>query len=317
MKRIFNRRQLSRELKKLARENADQGMPLCVMDDVVFKAMLGSDTEDSREALRSLLSACIRREVTTVRLANNELVPAHLDAKFSRLDVHVIFNDGEAADLEMQIGKSDDDLKSRAVLYNAMLMSGQSRKGGAYGDIKRVYQIFFLNCVLFPQSGKLPRRYGYREETEHDLLTPTSEIIFYEMPKLEERVQALLAGAENIDLSPAEKWCMYMKYRHEDRAAKLIEQLYREEEGIMRAERAVEGISRDYRKFAREMAATKNKMDRAQERYEGRKEGIAEGMEKGMEKSALEIARKMKAHGRPLPEIAEITGLLPEVIERL
>jgi predicted transposase YdaD len=98
---------------------------------------------------------------------------------------------------------------------------------------------------------------------------------------------------------------MYMKYRHEGRAAKLIEQLYREEEGIMRAERAVERISRDYRKFAREMAYTKNKMDLAQERYEGKKE------------EKFEIAGKMKALGRPLPEIAEITGLLPEVIEKL
>jgi predicted transposase/invertase (TIGR01784 family) len=246
-------------------------------------------------------------------VANSELIQAHLDAKFSRLDVHVIFNDGEAADLEMQMEKSNDNLKSRAVLYNAMLFAGQSKKGGAYGEIKRVYQIFFLNCVLFPQSDKLPRRYGYREETEHDLLTPTSEIIFYEMPKLEERVRALLAGAENINLSLAEKWCMFMKYRHEDRAANLIEKLYREEEGIMRAERAVEGISRDYLKFAREMAYTKNKMDRAQERYEGR----AEGLEEGREEKALEIARKMKALGRPLPEIAEITGLLPEVISSL
>jgi predicted transposase/invertase (TIGR01784 family) len=178
MKRIFNRRQLSKELKKLARENAAQGKPLCLMDDVVFKTMFGSDTEDSREALRSLLSACIRREVTSFRLANNELIPAHLDAKFSRLDVHVIFNDGEAADLEMQMGKSGDDLRSRAALYNAMLLSAQSRKGGSYGEIKRVYQIFFLNCILFPQSDKLPRRYSYREETEHDLLTEADRNYF-------------------------------------------------------------------------------------------------------------------------------------------
>jgi predicted transposase/invertase (TIGR01784 family) len=309
MSNFFKHRKFLKELKKLVRENASQGKSLCVMDDVVFKTMLGSGTEDSREALRSLLTACIHREVTSVRLANNELIPAHLDAKFSRLDVHVVFNDGEAADLEMQMGKSGDDLKSRAALYNAMLMAGQSRKGGTYGEIKRVYQIFFLNCILFPQSDKLPRRYGYREETEHDLLTETSEIIFYEMPKLEGRVRALLAGSADIDLSPAEKWCMYMKYRHEDRTAKLIEQLYREEEGIMRAERAVERISRDYMKFAREMAATKNKMDLAQERYEGRKEGRAD--------EKLEIARRMKNRGRPLEEIVEDTGLSSATIEQL
>ena len=51
------------ELKQFFKEKAAQRKPLCLMDDVVFKIMLTSDTEDSREALRSLLSACTRREV--------------------------------------------------------------------------------------------------------------------------------------------------------------------------------------------------------------------------------------------------------------
>ncbi|MDR0457214.1 MAG: hypothetical protein LBH20_11095, partial [Treponema sp.] len=63
MNNLLKRYQFSRELKKLAQENAAQGKPLCIMDDIVFKAMLGSDTQDSREALRHLLSACIHREV--------------------------------------------------------------------------------------------------------------------------------------------------------------------------------------------------------------------------------------------------------------
>jgi predicted transposase/invertase (TIGR01784 family) len=344
MKNFLNRQRLSKNLKKLARENA--GKPLSVMDDIVFKAMLGSDNEDSREALRSLLSACIRREVTSVRVANNELIPAHLDAKSSRLDVHVTFNDGESADLEMQMGKSDDDLKSRAALYSAMLIAGQSHKGGTYKEIKRVYQIFFLNCILFPQSEKLPRRYSYREETEHDRLTEVTEIIFYEMPKLEQRLQAFLAESADIhSLREDEKWCMYMGYRHEERTARLMEQFYREEAGIMRAELAVEKISRDYQKYARQMAITKNKMDRAQARYDGRQEGLAEGHAEGLEKGIAEglekgiaegkakglaegraegiakeklaIAQNLKKMGLPVPQIAEVTGLSPETIEQL
>jgi hypothetical protein len=45
----------------------------------------------------------------------------------------------------------------------------------------------------------------------------------------------------------------------------------------MFAERAVKGISRDYRKFARQMAIIKNRMDRAQMLYDAREEGHAEG----------------------------------------
>jgi predicted transposase/invertase (TIGR01784 family) len=50
---------------------------------------------------------------------------------------------------------------------------------------------------------------------------------------------------------------------------------------------------------------------------EGRKEGMEEGMEAGRQADKLEIARKMRAIGRPLPEIAEITGLPTETIEQL
>ena len=91
---FFNRPRLSGELKRLARENAMNGKPLSVLDDVVFKAMLTTDSDDSREALRSLLSACTRREVSDVQVRNNDIPPAHLAAKSARLDVHVTFNDG-------------------------------------------------------------------------------------------------------------------------------------------------------------------------------------------------------------------------------
>jgi predicted transposase/invertase (TIGR01784 family) len=213
MNNFIKRYQFLKELKRLAKENVAKGKPLCIMDDIVFKAMLSSDTEDSREALRHLLSACIRREVANVQVINNDLIPPHLDAKASRLDVHVTFNDGEAADLEMQMDKSGDDLKTRAAYYTTILMSGQSRRGHTYREIKRVYQIFFLNCVLFPNSNKFPRRYFYMEEEEHDRLTNATEIIFYELPKLESQVRNILAGKVDINSLPEDKkWCMFMKY---------------------------------------------------------------------------------------------------------
>ncbi|MDR2716876.1 MAG: Rpn family recombination-promoting nuclease/putative transposase [Treponema sp.] len=324
------------------------------MDDIVFKTMLTSDTEDSREALRHLLSACTRREISKVQVTNNDLIPAHLDAKIPRLDVHVTFNDGEAADLEMQINKSGDDLRDRAAFYAAMLQATQSRKGHAYGEIKRVYQIFFLNCVLYPNSGKFPRRYFYMEEQEHDRLTDATEVIFYEMPKLERKVQDIAAGKIKINSLPEdEKWCIYFKYRHEGQTAELVKRLYRTEEGIMLAERAVAGIDRDYLRAVRKMGEIKNRMDHAQMKYDLRQEVREEVRQEIQEKvsrevqkkmlrevrkemrqevreemrqevrkemrqeNTLEIARKMKNAGRPLSEITEFTGLPVRAIKQL
>ena len=188
MKNIFYHLKSLKELRKFFKEKAEQGDPLCVMDDKVFKLMLTSDSEDSREALRYLLSACTKREIVSVQVLNSEILPAYIGAKSPRLDVQATFNDGEIANLEMQMSRTEDDLKDRASQYMSMLHAGQAKKGKPYMDAKKVYQIFFLNFILFPGSDIFPRRYGYREETEQDLLTDTSEIIFYELPKLEQRV---------------------------------------------------------------------------------------------------------------------------------
>jgi hypothetical protein len=41
------------------------------------------------------------------------------------LDVHVTFNDGEQADIEMQVNRSDDDLKAHSLLYASRLFESQ------------------------------------------------------------------------------------------------------------------------------------------------------------------------------------------------
>jgi len=315
MKRpFFKHPRISGEHEPLA-GNIDEQKPLSILDDGVFKAMLTANSEESREALKSLLSACTHREVRAVKVINNELNPPHLDAKSARLDVHVTFNDGEIADLEMQVKKTGDDLKTRAEAYTAMLLSSQTKKGNLYKEVRRVYQIFFLNCVLFPNSAKLPRRYSYYEEEEHDRLSNVTEIIFYEFPKLERKVQELLESGGNYKtLSEEVKWCIFMRYRHEKNAVSLINELCREEEGIMFAEKALTKVSRDYRKYARNMAIIKNSMDYASDTYY---KGKIEGETIGYERANLEIARKMKARGHPFAEIAEDTGLSEETVAHL
>jgi len=136
------------------------------------------------------------------------------------------------------------------------------------------------------------------EEKEHDRLSDVTEILFYEMPKLEQHVKNFLTGKTVLKNLPDDaKWCIYMKYRHEAWAASIIKELCQKEEGIMRAEKTVTKVSRSYKKFARNMAIMKNSMDRASDIYNAQLE------------EKTEIARKMKAAGRPFSEIAEFTGL--------
>ena len=56
---------------------------------------------------------------------------------------------------------------------------------------------------------------------------------------------------------------------------------------------------------------------RAQGLAEGHTQGLAEGHAQGRNNEKLEIARKMKARGRPFDEITEDTGLPRKTIEQL
>jgi len=102
-----------------------------------------------------------------------------------------------------------------------------------------------------------------------------------------------------------EKWCMYMKYRHEELAEPLIKELCLKEEGIMHAEKALSKVDRDYAKYAREMSIIKGRMERAAAIHNARLE------------EKLEIAQKMKAMGDPLEKIQAITGVPPETLDKL
>ena len=321
MKTLFNR-PLSRDLKRQARENAAQGKPLDLMQDSVFKAVLTDNSEDSREALRLLLSCCTRRPISAVQVVNNESLPEYLGGKSIRFDICATFNDGEMADMEIQIGQSGDNITARAAFYAAKLLAAQGKKGKSYKEIKRVYQIFFLNCKLFPDSQKLPRRYSLMEEEEHEKLNDLIEIILYEMPKLEEKAQEYFSGGGGTkNLSEEEKWCIYIRYRREERAARLIEKLCGEEEGIMRAENVLQKISRDYEKWAKATTRLKGIMDYTSDmqssREGGRKEGLQEGEVIGSMKAAYKVARNLKAKGLSLNFIAETTGLSLQEIEKL
>jgi predicted transposase/invertase (TIGR01784 family) len=281
--------------------------------DIVFKAIFSGKDEDSREALRLLLSSCIHRPVRNLRLLNAEMLPAFIEGKVFRMDVHVTFNDGEQADIEMQVKRGNDDIKARSLLYSSRLLENQVRRGERYKDAKRVYVIFFLDFVLFPQSAKVPRRYFFMEETEHDRLNELMEVIYYEMPKTADAVKKYFERNETLKTLPSEqKWCIYFKYRAKEGMEPLMDELCREEEGIMRADKVLKS-DRDWQKWARWVAHDNARLEYNELMYnakeEGRMAGLEEGREEGREASREEIARNMRARGYSSEEIRAITGL--------
>jgi predicted transposase/invertase (TIGR01784 family) len=168
-----------------------------------------------------------------------------------------------------------DNIPARAVFYATKLLVGQVKKGQRYVRIKRVYQIFFINEVLFPDSDLVPRRYTLLEKTTHEPLNDLMEIVFYELPKLEAKVRQVLEGKAGVEsLSPEESWCIFLMYQHDEGKAGLIKELARMDGGIMSAEKVLHKVSRDYEEWAKALAREKAEMDYNSGMYRSRMEGF-------------------------------------------
>jgi predicted transposase/invertase (TIGR01784 family) len=330
----FSRLLSSAEMRRVARRCVAEGKLLDITLDIVFKTLFSADNPDSRDALSSLISACIHRAVSTVKVLNPEILPEYLGGKTVRLDVLAEFNDGERANIEMQVGKSIAELKNRAVIYASRLAAEQIRKGEVYKDAKRSYQIFFLDFILFPKSEVLPRRYAFLEKTEHDQLSDLVEVIFYEIPKLEKKLTSWLNGESGPEsLSKEERWCVYFRCRKDEEKRPVVEELCRIEGGIMKAENALKRLSRDEEQWARALFRDKAQMDYKSEIDGAREQGITIGEERGREKGIVigeergitigekrrtrDIARNLKAQGLSPQQITAVTGLSAKEISQL
>ncbi|MCR5622297.1 MAG: Rpn family recombination-promoting nuclease/putative transposase [Treponema sp.] len=142
----------SKEILGLAALMVAQKKLIPLKDDVSFKMFLSSPTVESNACLRSMLSAMTGREITRARVTNSELVPEFARGKMPRMDVNCTFNDGQKADIELQLTTAGDDQKLRALYYASKLYAGSLRKGKLYKNAPNVYQIFLTDFDPFDDS---------------------------------------------------------------------------------------------------------------------------------------------------------------------
>lgn len=92
----------SPEILEEARINIAAGNKISLTSDIGFKLFLSQETEESNYCLRKILGAVIGREVVEAKVINPELLPNFLGLKRPRLDVNVLFNNDDRANLEVQ-----------------------------------------------------------------------------------------------------------------------------------------------------------------------------------------------------------------------
>ncbi len=323
-------RLFGRDVLALAARMVAQGRRLSLKNDVAFKLFLASDTKESRACLRHFLSAVIGRTVRRARVKNPDLLPDIVGKKKPRLDINCEFDDGQRADIELQLTKADDDQKLRALYYGSKLFSGTLNEGEFYEAVPAVYQIFLIDFDLFDDGAFFHRAMMRLDDGK--LFSDRLQLRFFSL-KVPDDVDNSLKDAAN--------WCKFIAGSTDDDVLSELGSNPGWKEELSMAMRAYNKVSAEERAWAYHLS-----MDRAEVDYrnelklgmqkarkkglaEGRAEGLAEGRAKGKaeglsegiaigeREKALSAARNMLARNYPVTDIAEITGLLPEEVESL
>ena len=296
----------SRALLAQAAEMVARGERLPLKDDVSFKLFLSSPTPESNACLRYFLSAVTGREVAKAKVTNSELLPEYRKGKMPRMDVNCEFNDGQKADIELQLTKADDDQKLRSLYYACKLYAGSLGRGEKYKNAPNVYQIFLIDFDLF-EDGEFYHRAMMRLD-DGDVLSDRLKVLFFNL-KVPDSVDASLKKAAN--------WCSFIAGSTDsgvlDRLGRDLD--WKEEYGM--AIRAYNNVSAEEKAWAYHLS-----MDRAEADYWNglelaEEKGRNKGLEDGIKKTREETARNALALGIPLMQISQITGLTQEEVEKL
>ena len=283
-------------------------------DDRVFKLILTSP--ESKAGLIKLISAVIGRTVVDVTLYPNELAPGDTEEKAERFDVNCKIDDGSQVNLEMQASRIQEDLdgqyrnlKGKSIYYLTDLHSSQPSRGvRRYDRLSRTYQITFCSYTIFPASENYVNSFSLRHDTTGELLCDAIQAVFVELSKL-----SAILNKPVSEMTVLDKWSLFLQYAPEREHREKINEVIESEEVLQMAGNLLMSISQDERERAifrsRRKFQTDMQSDIATAEDRGERRGI--------EKRSIEIARNALQMKLAIADIAKLTGLTCEEIEKL
>ena len=302
-----------------------RGDRLNLRSDGVFKSFFSKDTKESTYLRNLFISAVIGKNVARSIVKNPELILTYQQAKSARLDVYCQLEDGTSIDLEMQVGRENDDQVKRAVYYACKMLPGNLDSGQPYGSIPNVHQIMITNFALHDFPG-FYRNFTFRD-TDANELSSMVKIHTIELTKLH-------FSRENLaDISHLEFFALLLKYNDEDEIISELLHISKFKEAVAMVETVTESISKtkdewiqqflldkarnDYNCYAaaHRIAGEKAGFERG-EKY-GREQGERIGREQGEKAGIYKTAKNFKELGIDVGTIQKATGLSAEEIASL
>lgn len=275
--------------------------------DLTFKKVFGEHPDLARSFLNALLPLEAGEEIESIEYLPAELVPENPLRKNSIVDVCCRDNQGRQFLVEMQMVWSPE-FEQRVSFDADKAYVRQLGKGGDYRLPEPVYSLNLLvNNVIDPALPGYYHSYRMVHEACSERVIEGLRLVFVELPKFtphtfsEKRMHVLWLrylteiGDQTVSVSS--------DLRNDPEVGKALSEI--------RASAFTDAELAAYDKFWDQVSVEVTLYN------SGERKGRAEGRAEGERQKALEIARKLKGVGQTIAEIASLTGLSLEEVERL
>ncbi|MBQ3980606.1 MAG: PD-(D/E)XK nuclease family transposase, partial [Treponema sp.] len=209
--------------------------------DPNFKAIFTQNTQASKIALKSFLSAAIGRDVKEVTVVQNEDASFYKFQRAVDYDINCEFSDGTKAQVEMQGFDQQYDYGKRAEYYAARLVSSVMEVGDDWNSVAQAYQISVLDFVFDRGNTSPIHHYQMADLGDGARLSGRLNVIFMELPKLPK----VVSSDDVKNLPSLLKWCKFLKEADNPGSQDLIRAIVESEDGIMKASDTLKNISDD------------------------------------------------------------------------
>lgn len=287
-------------------------------DDRVFKLILTSP--EAKPVLIDLISSIIKRKVVDVVVRNNEIPPEDTKEKAERLDVNCYIDDDSQVDLEMQASRIEEDsdgqhrnLKGKSVYYLCDLHSSQPAKGiRRYDTLARTYQVTFCSYTVFPERESYVNSFSLRHDEDNEQLCNAIQVVYVELSKLQEIIKKSVG-----DMTDLEKWAVFFRYADEPSHRETVNEVIASKEVLQMAGNLLMSISQDERERAVFRSRRMYQTDLRSNLATAEDRGVQRGRAEGRVERNIEIARQALQMKMSAADIAKLTGLTYEEVERL
>ena len=280
--------------------------------DFGFKKLFG--TAMNKDLLISFLNALFNdedKQIEDVQYLNGENLGDGYGDRRSVFDVYCTTSDGSQFIVEMQKAEQTY-FKDRSVYYATTPIRQQAPKGKWDYHLENVYTIGILNFE-FPNNEYAPDSYRHeiklKDVEDHHVFYDKLTFIYLEMPKFNKTEDELETMFD--------KWMFVLRNlsRLLERPAALQDRVFKKL--FEQAEIAKYSVEerRQYEASQKEYWDYTSTLETAE--LKGEKKGEKKGLIKGEKKKAIDVAKKMKAKGYPIEDIAEMTELSPDQIQKL